>query len=83
MAAATLWEGVVHATAFALLGILVYLVWRRWSPAAGSLAAASTLVLMTFVSVLSFLSLAPVGPGVRRQPACFHRHGVEHTFGGS
>ena len=27
MAAATLWEGVVHATAFALLGILVYLVW--------------------------------------------------------
>jgi beta-lactamase regulating signal transducer with metallopeptidase domain len=54
MAATTLCEGVAHATIFAFLGILVYLVWRRWSPAAGSLAAATTLVLMTLVSALSF-----------------------------
>jgi beta-lactamase regulating signal transducer with metallopeptidase domain len=62
MAAAILWEGGVHATAFALLGILVYLVWRRWSPAAGSLAAATTLVLMTLVSVLSFCPWPRWGP---------------------
>ena len=51
---AILWEGVIHATGFALVGILVYLVLRRWSPAAGSLVAASTLVVMAALSVLAF-----------------------------
>ena len=30
---------IVHATGFAVIGSLVYLALRRWSPAAGSLAA--------------------------------------------
>ena len=51
---ASFWEGLVHATAFALLGILVYLVLRRWSPAAGALAAGSSLVVMAVVAILAF-----------------------------
>ena len=43
---AIFWQGVLHATAFALFGIMVYLILRRWSPAAGALGAASTLVVM-------------------------------------
>ena len=59
---AIFWEGVLHATAFALLGIMVYLVLRRWSPAAGALGAASTLVVMTFVSALAFCPWPRWGP---------------------
>ena len=44
------------------LGILVYLIMRRWSPAAGSLAAASTLVVMAFVSVLALCPWPRWGP---------------------
>ena len=36
------------------LGILVYLALRRWSPAAGALAAAASLVVMALVAVLAF-----------------------------
>jgi hypothetical protein len=56
-------EGAVRATAFALLGTLVYLIMRRWSPAAGSLTAASTLVLMSVVSLLAFCPWPRWGPG--------------------
>jgi hypothetical protein len=62
MLLANFWEGLFHATSFALLGTLVYLVLRRWSPAAGALAAASSLVLMTFVSILAFCPWPRWGP---------------------
>ena len=52
----SLLEGAIRATVFALAGILVYLIMRRWSPAAGSLTAASTLVVM---GVVSLLALSP------------------------
>jgi hypothetical protein len=42
---------IVHATGFALLGSLFYLGLRRWSPAAGALAAGSSLVIMSLVSI--------------------------------
>ncbi len=37
---------IVHATGFAMLGILVYLTLRRRGPAAGSVVAGSTLMIM-------------------------------------
>ena len=43
---------IVHATGFAVLGILVYLVLRRRGPAAGSLAAGASLLIMVLVSVV-------------------------------
>jgi hypothetical protein len=43
---------IVHATGFAVLGMLVYLVLRRRGPAAGSLAAGSSLLIMVLVSVV-------------------------------
>jgi Protein of unknown function (DUF1559)/BlaR1 peptidase M56 len=43
---------IVHATGFALLGSLFYLGLRRWSPAAGALAAGSSLVIMSLVSIV-------------------------------
>ncbi len=42
----------MHATSFALLGSLFYLGLRRWSPAAGALAAGSSLVIMSLVSII-------------------------------
>ncbi len=42
---------IVHATGFAVLGILVYLALRRWGPAAGSLVAGSSLLIMVLVSM--------------------------------
>jgi hypothetical protein len=46
-------DGATRATAFAVAGIIFYLNMRRWSPAAGSLTAAATLVLMGVVSLLA------------------------------
>ncbi len=43
---------IAHATAFALVGILAYLPLRRWGPAAGSLAAGSSLLIMVLVSMV-------------------------------
>lgn len=43
---------IVHATGFALLGSLFYLGLRRSSPAAGALAAGSSLVIMSLVSIV-------------------------------
>ena len=43
---------IVHATGFAVLGILVYLALRRCGPAAGSLAAGSSLLIMVLVSMV-------------------------------
>jgi hypothetical protein len=57
-----LWEGLTHATGFALLGIVVYLALRRWSPAAGALAAASSLVVMAMVAILAFCPWPRWGP---------------------
>ena len=54
MLVASFWEGLVHATGFALLGIVVYLALRRWSPAAGALAAGSSLGVMAMVAILAF-----------------------------
>jgi prepilin-type processing-associated H-X9-DG protein len=51
---AMLWEGMIHATGFAVVGIVVYLGLRRWSPAAGALGAAATLLVMASLSLLSF-----------------------------
>ncbi len=42
----------LHATVFALLGALFYLALRRASPAAGALAAASSLLIMAVVSAV-------------------------------
>jgi prepilin-type processing-associated H-X9-DG protein len=49
-------DSIVHATAFALVGTLVYLAWRRSSPAAGSLVAGFSLEMMAAVSLFA---LAP------------------------
>jgi prepilin-type processing-associated H-X9-DG protein len=46
-------DGAIRATAFAVAGIILYWIMRRWSPAAGSLTAAATLVLMGVVSLLA------------------------------
>jgi prepilin-type processing-associated H-X9-DG protein len=60
---------IVHATGFALVGILAYLALRRWSPAAGSLAAGSSLVIMVLVSLIvlgpwpRWWAFAPDDPG--------------------
>ncbi len=43
---------IVHATAFAVVGILAYLALRRWGPAAGSLAAGWSLLIMVAVSMV-------------------------------
>jgi hypothetical protein len=43
---------IAHATVFALVAALFYLAFRRSSPAAGALAAASSLVFMAIVSVV-------------------------------
>ncbi len=43
---------ITHATGFAVLGVLVYLVFRRRGPAAGSLAAGSSLLIMVLVSMV-------------------------------
>ncbi len=43
---------VAHATVFAIAGIAAYLAIRRWGPAAGSLAAGSSLVIMVLVSAV-------------------------------
>jgi hypothetical protein len=43
---------IVHATGFAVIGSLFYLGLRRWSPAAGALAAGSSLVIMSLVSIV-------------------------------
>jgi prepilin-type processing-associated H-X9-DG protein len=44
-------SGAIHATAFALIGSVIYLVVRRASPAGGALAAAASLVIMGLVSL--------------------------------
>ncbi len=43
---------IAHATAFAVLGMGAYLALRRWGPAAGALAAGSSLGVMAAVAVL-------------------------------
>lgn len=48
-----LFEGTIRATVLGLSGLLVYLIMRRWSPAAGSLTAATPLVVMGVVSLLA------------------------------
>jgi hypothetical protein len=48
-------ESILHATSFAFVGSVLYLGLRRWSPAAGALLAASTLIVMALVSALAFL----------------------------
>ncbi len=44
---------IVHATIFAVVGIAAYLAIRRLGPAAGSLAAGSSLVIMALVSAVA------------------------------
>jgi hypothetical protein len=60
----TIAEGAAHATGFAVLGLAVYLLLRRWSPAAGAQAALSILTVMALVWVLAWLPL----PGWDLQP---------------
>ena len=43
---------IAHATAFGVVGIVAYLALRRWGPAAGSLAAGSSLLIMAVVSMI-------------------------------
>ena len=55
---------IAHATGFAIVGTLVYLALRRFGPAAGSLAAGSSIVIMAFGLVDRPRALASlVGPG--------------------
>ena len=49
--------GILHATGFAVIGSMAYLALRRWSPAAGVLAAVSSLIIMALVSMVA---LAPL-----------------------
>ncbi len=43
---------IAHATAFAVIGSMAYLALRRFSPAAGALAAASSLMITALVSII-------------------------------
>jgi hypothetical protein len=43
---------IAHATGFAVIGAVAYLAWRRWSPAAGALAASSSPLIMALVSMI-------------------------------
>ena len=45
-------SSIAHATGFAVIGSIAYMALRRWSPAAGALAAASSLVIMAVVSLI-------------------------------
>jgi hypothetical protein len=44
---------IAHATGFAVLGTLVYLAMRRFSPAAGALASSASMVIMAVVSLVA------------------------------
>ena len=76
---------IVHATGFAVVGTLVYLALRRWSPAAGALAAGSSLVIMAFglddrsgpLAALVDLRLERIGHR-RRQPTAQSKRSIEH-----
>ena len=48
----TLLESIAHATGFAVVGMLAYLALRRLGPAAGSLAAGSSLLIMVLVAMV-------------------------------
>ena len=50
----TLLGTITHATAFAFFGAILYVALRRSSPAAGALAAGSSLLIMAIVSAFSF-----------------------------
>ena len=63
MLVASFWEGLFHATAFAMLGIVVYFASRRLSPAAGALAAGSSLCVMAMVAILAFCPWPRWGSG--------------------
>ncbi|MFO0889837.1 MAG: M56 family metallopeptidase [Isosphaeraceae bacterium] len=56
-------DGVARATAFAVVGVVAYLVLRRWSPAAGALAAVSCLSGMALVGALALAPLPTWDPG--------------------
>jgi prepilin-type processing-associated H-X9-DG protein len=43
---------IAHATGFTVIGAVAYLALRRWSPAAGALAAASSLLITAMVSMI-------------------------------
>jgi prepilin-type processing-associated H-X9-DG protein len=45
-------SSIAHATVFALLGSLVYLALRRWSPASGAFAASASIAIMTLVFLI-------------------------------
>jgi Protein of unknown function (DUF1559)/BlaR1 peptidase M56 len=64
-------SGAAHATAFAIIGCIAYLAIRRRSPAAGSLAAAASLVIMAAVSLIALVPLPAwwvltIGPTTRQ-----------------
>ena len=73
-ASAMLLGSIAHATGFAIVGALVYLALRRLSPAAGALAASSSIVIMALVSLIAlgpcprWWVLAP-GKSARATPA--------------
>jgi hypothetical protein len=50
---------IAHATVFAVIGSIAYVALRRWIPAAGALAAGSSLVITAIVSIIA------VGPWPR------------------
>jgi beta-lactamase regulating signal transducer with metallopeptidase domain len=73
---------IAHATVFAIMGTLVYLALRRYSPAAGALASSSSLVIM---AVVSLVVLGPwprwsvLAPGESIQEATAASANVEQT----
>jgi beta-lactamase regulating signal transducer with metallopeptidase domain len=46
-------DSIAHATVFAVIGSMAYLALRHFSPAAGALAAASSLMITAFVSIIA------------------------------
>ena len=49
----TLLGSIAHATGFAMVGMLAYLALRRLGPAAGSLAAGASLLIMSIVALVA------------------------------
>jgi hypothetical protein len=83
---------IVHATGFAVIGSMAYLVIRRWSPAAGALAATSSLAITAMVSLIvlspwprwwSFVADRPARSSAISSPGLRQPNEAPHLQGGS
>ena len=71
-------SGRSHATGFAVIGSMAYLALRRWSPAAGVLAAAASLIIMA-----AGLDGRPAAPGLDWCDDYHRPDGTRRTAAGS